>query len=165
MPTTCANCKLNIFVRVIAGYMRVRAAVSKSVHLCRVSHPSAHCGMMASYILTPHYTDGTITAGPIAAASRDGTGPICGMKHRSQLHLCVSLIHPSRHPSSPTPSFHSLPPPPHLPRGKFRASLSGPNRGRLIWAVYLFVIPPIISPPPRHFIHSQKKKKKREKSV
>lgn len=58
----------------------------------------------------PYYTEWTITAGPISATRWHRTGPICGMKHQSQLHLCVFLIHPSLHPSNLLPPPH--PPPP-----------------------------------------------------
>lgn len=100
-----------------ASYMCVCEEVLQIWVAGRISHPSAYCVVIAPYILSPYYTDGAITAGPIAAASCDRTGPICGMKHQSQLHLCVFLIHPSLHSSSPPPSSHH-------PVGKLRASLS-----------------------------------------
>lgn len=96
----------------ISAWRRVFLYENLKIHLTgRVSHPSAYCVVIAPYISSPYYTDGTITAGPIAAASRGHTGPICGMKHQWQFHLCVFLIHPSLHPSSPKPLpfFHSLP--------------------------------------------------------
>lgn len=90
----------------------------------RKSHPSPYCVVIMPYILPPYYTDGTITAGPIAAPSWDHTGPIYGMKHQLQLHLCVFLIHLASipHPHLPPRNPHPLPSS-HLPLGKLRASL------------------------------------------
>lgn len=115
----------------------------------RANHPSHYCVVIAPYTPPhthtpppPYYTDGTITAGPIAATGWDHTGPICGMKHQSQLHLCVFLIHPLLHSSSQ----HPPPPSTHTPSflssatiGKLRASLSQPKWERLICSCYLFV--------------------------
>lgn len=96
----------------------------KIPYASRISHPSAYCVVIIPYILPPYYTDGTITCGPIVAPSWDHTGPVYGMKHHLQLHLCVFLIHlacispPHLRPSNPHPLPSS-----HLPLGKLRASL------------------------------------------
>lgn len=108
---------------------------------------------------SPYYTDGTITARPIAAASLGPKGPhmwnetsvaitfVC-LSHLSfpvflistLLHL-IHLPHPhNRHP----------PPSSHLPLGKLRGSLSWPKWERLICSSYLFVI----NSPPSHLLCS-----------
>lgn len=95
------------------GSLKIRLASS-------INHPSAFCVVIAPYILPPYYTDGAITAGPIAVARQDHMGPICGMKHQTQLHLCVFLIYPSFPASlilNPLPPFS---PPPTLPSSATR---------------------------------------------
>lgn len=72
----------------------------------------------------------------------------------------VCLSHPSFSPSLISDPLLPFSAPPHLPQGKLRASLSWPNRERLICGGYLFVITSIIYTAPLLFIQSQKKKEK-----
>lgn len=137
------------------GRLKIRAPLQSKPSISLLWHDGVlYC--------PPYYTDGTITAGPIAAASWDGTGPICGMKHQSQLHLCVSLIHPSHHPSSPTPSFRSLPPPQSATRQIKSLSFVTQSREAHLWRLFICNNSHHLL---GYFIHSQKKRRRREKHL
>lgn len=119
------------------------------------------CCKRASYS-PPYYTEWTITAGPTAATGWHRTGPICGMKHQAQLHLCVFS-----HPSSPF-----VPSPPHvLPHCHPPALSSAPGRIKSLSIVtqmreLLFIcnkLCPIVRPAPPSLLHLGNMKEKNNK--
>lgn len=72
-----------------------------------ISHPSTYCAVIESYISYHIIQTGQLQQRLKLQLAETESGPICGMKHQLQLHLCVFLIYPSWYSSCPPPLLPS----------------------------------------------------------